>query len=95
MTTGTLRHGKPGYRFTIGDLDPRDKQDPAGFEPAIASFGVAQDDEGRGFFRVHLPMQGSIRMEEVEFGGKNFGPNIIDNMDVKFFQADLIPFKVD
>lgn len=85
---------RPAQRFKIGNLNPRDRE-AAGFDPAIATFGVVTDpaDANRGYIQMQLPMQGSIRMEEVTFGDKNFGPNIIDNLHVHHLQVDFIPWK--
>lgn len=80
-------------RFQIGNLNPRNREDP-GFQPAVATFGVANDPVvDRAYLQMHLPMEGSIRMDEVTFSDKNFGPNIIDNMQVHRLQVDFIPWK--
>lgn len=79
----------PQGRFSIGDIDARDEHDGA---LAPASFQVLEDAEGRGFVRMNLPMEGSIRVDDVEMGGHSLGPIMIEDMSVHHLEVDFVPF---
>ena len=92
----------PDGRFAIGRIDPREHDpdplfDPA--NPAPASFhglkaDPADDPFERGFLRIQLPeTRGSLRIEEMELGDKNFGPVIIDGFRAHHLQVDLVPWQ--
>jgi hypothetical protein len=81
----------PEGRFVIGSLDVRDQGDT--IRPA--TFQVVED-AGGGVLRMNLPMQGSIRIEEVGMtdlsnNKMGFGPIIIDGLDVHRLQVDFLP----
>ncbi|RJP37495.1 MAG: hypothetical protein C4548_14270 [Desulfobacteraceae bacterium] len=86
----------PQGRFAVGNLNPNGD----GSDITAATFHVAQDTEG-AFVRLNLPMQGSIRMEEIEmytdadnlgiYSPADFGPIIIDGMTAHHFQVDFRP----
>ena len=69
-------------QFTIGDLD---NDNPAAFEvgtdPATGLTVVA----------MSLPMQGALRIENVDFGGQSFGPAALDGLQVHRLSVGLIP----
>jgi hypothetical protein len=58
--------------FSIGDMD-------AG-NPATLDIGT--DAGGLTVMQLQLPMSGSIRMENLQFGGNDFGPTAIDGLQV-------------
>jgi hypothetical protein len=87
---------EPSGRFVIGRLDPRAQDPDPLFEPAPATLLVVRDEgdpNKRPVLQMHLPMEGSIRMAEIDFDGKNFGPAIIDGINVHHLQVDFIPWK--
>ncbi len=81
--------GNPDGRFIIGNLDPRDENAGA---LAPAMFRVMQDDDGRGFVRMNLPMEGSIRIDDIEMGEHDvYGPLHVDGMEIHHLQMDFAP----
>ncbi len=81
--------GNPEGRFNLGHLDARD-ENGGSLNPAM--FQVLQDDTGDAFVRMQLPMQGSLRVEDVQMGEHDYlGPIRIENMEVHHMQVDFIP----
>lgn len=81
-------------RFVIGRMDPRDEESGS-FVAAPATFHVVEDTSDpfdRSFLRIQLPMEGSIRIAETDFGAKTFGPAVIDGIYVHHLQVDLYPW---
>jgi len=58
--------------FSIGDID--------GGNPATLDIGTAAG--GQTVIRLELPMSGSLRVENLQFGGNDFGPLAIDGLQV-------------
>lgn len=52
------------------------------FEDKPATFDVGTNDAGEGMVLIGLPMQGSFRVEDVNFGGSSFGPCAVDGINV-------------
>lgn len=83
-------NGDPQGLFSIGELDPYNEN--GDMDPAM--FQVRQDEEERVFVRMDLPMEGSLRVEDVEMGQEdNLGPIHLEGMDVHHFQMDFKPFE--
>jgi hypothetical protein len=74
-------------RFRVGDLDgteidvDSDPNNPAVPNPATIDIGT---DPGTGYtsLAISAPMKGTIRVEDVKFGGTDFGPCAIDGITV-------------
>jgi hypothetical protein len=74
-------------RFRVGDLDgaeidvDSDPNNPAVPNPATIDIGT---DPGTGntSLAISAPMKGTIRVEDVKFGGTDFGPCAIDGITV-------------
>jgi len=58
--------------FSIGDIDSGN--------PAAMDIGT--DASGQTVIQLELPMSGSLRVEGLNFGNKNFGPLAIDGLQV-------------
>jgi hypothetical protein len=58
--------------FSIGDID--------GGNPATMDIGT--DAGGQTVMQLELPMSGSMRVENLNFGGNDFGPMAIDGLEV-------------
>jgi len=58
---------------------------------APASFSVATDQNGVTSSYLNLPMQGSIRVENLSFGDTNFGPMAIDGIHSHRLQIKFTP----
>ncbi|WP_319525295.1 DUF6160 family protein [uncultured Desulfosarcina sp.] len=69
-------------QFNIGDLE---NDNPAAFEVGTDS------DTGLTLVTLSLPMQGSLRIEDIDFGGQSFGPAAIDGLQVHRLSVMLIP----
>jgi len=88
---GSFDNGEPQGLFSIGELDPYDE---SGVELDPAMIQVQQNDEGQAFVRMNLPMQGSLRVQDVEVGSQdNLGPIRVEGMDVHHLQLDFKPFQ--
>ena len=63
-------------KFKVGDLENSN--------PATIDVGTADNGDGTTTTSVYynLPMKGSIRVQDVNFGGNNFGPCAIDGINV-------------
>jgi hypothetical protein len=68
--------------FKIGDID-------AG-NPAKVDV-VTDTSTGSTSIYLNLPMQGTLRVAEVAFGGNNFGPIAIDGIDVHRLTVKITP----
>jgi hypothetical protein len=69
-------------QFTIGDLD----------NDTPAAFDVGTDaDTGLTVVAMSLPMQGTLRIEDIDFGGQSFGPAAIDGLQVHRLSVGLMP----
>ena len=68
-------------KFKVGDLD---KNKPA-------TFDVATDSSGKTFTSLNIPMEGTLRIEDVSFGGKSFGPCAIDGINVHRLNLQMMP----
>ena len=82
--------GNPKGLFAVGSMDPRN-ENGGEFEPA--TFRAHQDDQGRPFMRMNMPMEGSIRIEEVEMGGHEIGPVRLEDMEIHHLEVDFIPWQ--
>ena len=58
--------------FSIGDID--------GGNPATLDIGT--DASGQTVMQLEMPMSGSMRVENLNFGGNDFGPMAIDGLRV-------------
>jgi hypothetical protein len=67
--------------FKIGDI--------AGGNPAQVDFGT--DASGVTSIRLKLPMEGNIRVENVTFGGSNFGAMALDGLNVHHLAVQFHP----
>jgi len=67
--------------FRIGDMDNGNP----------AKIDVVTDTTGVTSLFLNLPMQGSLRVENVAFGGNNFGPIAIDGIRVHRLSIELRP----
>ncbi len=81
-------------QFTIGDMFGN--TDPLNLEhsnPARFDVGVINDDLGnpQGAIGLQLPLSGSVRLENVDFGGVDFGPGAIDGITAHRLELYLIP----
>ena len=92
--------GNPVGRFMIGNLDAYVNESEIG----PATFQVIPDpadttNEGYAMLRLNLPMEGSLRIDEIgmytdpekdgTFAQDDFGPMMIDNMEVHHLQVDF------
>lgn len=72
--------------FFVGDM--------ASGQPATLDVGqVTFADSGQALAAVgfSLPMQGSLRVENVHFGSRDFGPAVIDGLRVHVLNLYLVP----
>jgi len=95
---GEFAETGPEGHFRIGYLAPYANDSEIG----PATFQVLSDEES-GFVRLNLPMEGSVRVDEIGMytiddndnyvapEGDGFGPMIIDDMQVHHFQLDFRP----
>lgn len=67
--------------FVIGDIDNGN--------PATIDIGYNTTD-AFGAMRISLPMAGSIRVENLEFGSRNFGPCAIDGLQIHRLDVYLL-----
>lgn len=56
-----------------------------------AKIDIVTDATGVTSLFLQLPMQGSLRVEKVDFGGKDFGPIAIDGINVHRLSIELRP----
>lgn len=87
----------PQGHFRIGNLNAYETTNPLG----PGTFQIVQDetDPDYAFIRMNLPMEGSVRIEEIgmfadpendgTFVQDDFGPMIVDGMRVDHFQMDI------
>ena len=69
-------------QFTIGDFD----------NDTPAAFDVGTDPStGITVVSMLLPMQGTIRIEEIDLGAQSFGPAAIDGLQIHRFSVGLFP----
>jgi hypothetical protein len=73
-----------GY-YRIGDLFNATAANPAMFDV------ITRVDDGTTHIMLNLPMSGNFRIEDVAFGGNDFGPCAIDGIDVHRLQVDMAP----
>jgi len=59
-------------QFTIGDLE---NDNPA-------TFDIGTNESGETIMAMTLPMQGTLRIENIDFGGQSYGPAAIDGLQV-------------
>ncbi|MBN2180256.1 MAG: hypothetical protein JW743_12620 [Deltaproteobacteria bacterium] len=71
--------------FKIGDLFNTTASNPATMD--VVTFTT----DGTTHIMLNLPMTGSFRIEDVNFGGNDFGPCAIDGIDVQRLQFDISP----
>ena len=69
--------------FQIGDLTSA--------TPNPATFNVGTDQSGVSSTTMNLPMQGSLRVEDLSFGSTSFGPIAIDGINVHRLQMRFTP----
>jgi hypothetical protein len=67
--------------FQVGDV--------AGGNPA--TFDVGQGEDGMVAVSLNLPMRGSLRVESLQWGGTDFGPMAIDDIQVHRLTVRFIP----
>lgn len=56
-----------------------------------AAFDVGQDENGMAAIQLSLPMSGAMRVENLQWGGTDFGPMAIDGIVVHRLSVQLIP----
>lgn len=56
-----------------------------------ATFDVGQGDDGLVTVSLNLPMSGSLRVANVQWGGTDFGPVAIDGIQVHRLTVQLVP----
>jgi hypothetical protein len=84
--SGTFKIG------TIGDPDVYDINSNlifVGNQPATIDVGT--DNSNNSYISQNLPMSGTIRVADVNFGGKDFGPVAIDNLQVHRLNLKISP----
>lgn len=59
--------------------------------PATIDVGTSTEEAGKTVMRLNAPMEGSLRIEGVNFGPNNFGPCAIDGITVHRMSIDLVP----
>ena len=69
--------------FGIGDLGAS--------TPTPATIDVGTDASGNPSMQMNLPMTGTIRVEDVTFGGTDFGPSAIDGITVHHLNVQMVP----
>ena len=82
--------------FQVGDMygefdingNPIEHSAPAQIDAGLVNIGGGLAE---GSLRFRLPMSGSIRFENVDFGGTDFGPGAIDGLQVHRMDLYLIP----
>jgi len=84
-----------GY-FRIGDITGGtidvDNNSSNAALPNPATFDVLTDNStNTPNFLINLPMKGTVRVEEVNFGGNNFGPVAIDGITVHHLGIRVAP----
>lgn len=84
------QEGQPQGRFQIGELDARD-ENSGEINPAL--FQVRQDENDQAFVRMNLPMQGSLRVEDVQMGDHDLGPIRVEGMQIHHLQMDFVPYE--
>lgn len=70
----------PTDQFMIGDIDKR--------TPATIDF-ISENSDRQGFVALNLPMSGSIRVENINFGGNNFGSLAIDGLKAEKLYIEI------
>lgn len=77
--------------FSIGDMfgDQANNihSNPARFDVGVCDIGGID----MGMFKLSLPIEGSIRFEQAEFGGVDFGPGAIDGIHAHRLDLYFIP----
>jgi hypothetical protein len=68
-------------QFTIGDMDNNNP----------ATFDIGTNASGETIMVMTLPMQGTLRIESIDFGGQSFGPAAIDGLQVHRLTVALDP----
>jgi len=74
-------------QFKIGDFGT-----PlgTGYNPADMNI-ITRDDNGKTVIVLNLPMSGSFRVKDVNFGGTDFGPIAIDGINVHSLNVEISP----
>lgn len=67
-------------QFMLGDIEKR--------TPATIDF-ISENSDKQGFVALNLPMTGSIRVGEINFGGNNFGSLAIDGLKAEKLYIEL------
>lgn len=70
--------------FKIGDLD---SGKPATVD--VTATVDANTGESRAFIAVNLPMQGSLRIDNVTLGGTDFGALTVDNFEAEVMRIEI------
>ena len=73
----------------FGDLDNNVHSRPAQIDAGVCNFDFC--DDPLGAYRLRLPINGSIRFENAELGGTDFGPGAIDGINAYRFDVYLFP----
>jgi hypothetical protein len=60
-------------------------------EGAPATFDVGQGEDGMVAVTMNMPMRGSLRVESLQWGGSDFGPMAIDDIQVHRLTVRFIP----
>lgn len=58
---------------------------------APATIDVATDSGNNTYLSLSLPMAGTVRVADVNFGGQDFGPIAIDNIQVHRLNVKISP----
>jgi hypothetical protein len=61
------------------------------YEGRPATFDVGKDDAGMVGIEMNLPMQGSLRAENIQWAGQDFGPMAIDGIQVHRLNVRFMP----
>jgi len=72
--------------FQVGDLDGS-----VFGTPTPATMDVGTDSGGKTSVCLNLPMKGTVRVEDVTFGGTDFGPSAIDGITVHHLLVQFSP----
>ena len=86
-TTWTSDYGE----FQIGDMFGDITQNTYSNPGLIDVGGIAVESSIYSVLAMNFPIQGSIRFEQVEFGGIDFGPGAIDGINAHRLRVFLIP----
>lgn len=103
LTYNDLNDSLAANGLHLGLHDDGDPADPATWQMAglfqigamaegnPATFDVGQAGDGLAAITMNLPMQGSLRVASLQWGGTDFGPMAIDDIQVHRLTVRFIP----